>query len=134
MNYKHLLANEVPSWANLTAQIAANRAARVLKLPEPRIQWVKWVRPGLREQSAGWVNKDIENTIFLTIDWAQIYGVKQLRGLVYHESRHLWQVQNFYLTTLDERRKAENDANKFVFDQLGILMKLHMWWDGDEYD
>lgn len=125
---KHLLQSEVPSWADLTAQIATKRAARSLKLPVPNIQWIK---TNLYERRAGWVNQDIRNTIFLSLKWARDNGVKQLQGLIYHEVRHLWQTRHCYLTELDERRKAENDANKFVFEKLGILLHLEMWWEHD---
>ena len=116
---------------NLTAMIAAHRAARALKLPTPRVQWVK-TDPD--DHRAGWADKDIENTIFLSIDWAQRNGVKQLQGLTYHETRHLWQNAHGYFTELRDRRRAENDANRFVFDQLGILLKLTMWWETEHYD
>ncbi len=128
---KHLPQSEVPYWARSVAQFAARESSEDLDLYVPRIQWVKTDRS---DDRAGWVDRDLPDHIFLSLRWAEENGALQTAGLVLHENRHRWQAKHSKFTEHNECRKAENDANKFVFDQLGILMKLQMWWDGDDYD
>lgn len=127
---KHLLQNEVPSWARCAVKIAAKKAESVLYLPMTRVQWIS---PGLHEQRAGWVNKDIRNTVFLNLAWVKENGPLQAKALACHEIKHLAQRRHepdHYRGSLG-RKLAEIDANSFAREVVGIAPNILSW---REYD
>jgi hypothetical protein len=127
---KHLLQSEAPLWARSAARIATRDVASILDLPVPRVRWVECDENEIR---AGWVDSDKPNTIFLSLGWARRNGPRQVRGLIYHEARHLWQRKHSRYTTRYDRLAAENDANSFVRQQLSMTPNLTMWYETDDY-
>lgn len=128
---KHLVSSEAPMWARSAVRIATRDVALILGLPVPRVQWVKCNE---HEHRAGWVDSDKSGMIFLSLGWARENGPRQVRGLIYHEARHLFQRKHSLYTSHYERREAENDANSFVRQQLCMVLDLMYWWEGDDYD
>jgi hypothetical protein len=123
--YKRIPSSEAPRWAHMAAKDAAAEVAKILGLVDIHVQWIKR-RPG--ERRAGWVDQDIPGVIHIAVDWAKAHDAKNVRGLIYHEGRHLWQAKN--IRHYGDRKEEEEDAQRFCMQYLGFapdILDYYQW-------
>jgi hypothetical protein len=109
-----------PDWMKKAARRAANEAAADLGLPRVFIEY--WEPDGPHAMKmAAWANKPLDvNDQHWSINLvpSKLKDEDQLRCVVFHECRHLWQDKHVVYTDL---QRAENDANEYSYQKTRII-------------
>jgi hypothetical protein len=119
---KALATFEVPESLRKRAEYTLNQAEKALGITLSLRWWTEGVGG-----AAGWVEWDDTNRINLSLEWAQRASSKDLMYVVFHESRHVYQHIKTGWMNLEQ---GEEDADRFVYQELGILPEsVRMYWE-----
>jgi hypothetical protein len=128
-------AEDVPVELRLNVEKYAREAAGKLGLPAPTIAWheaapddASWYAWASCQADIGQTNiRYLENVIHIKVPDCAALALEDVRTVVYHECRHLWQIITGTFTGPDIREK---DADEWVITETGYVSRiLHKTWN-----
>src|SRR5690554_6272804 len=111
MSHTRAAVDAIPEAKRRIAERAAHDAAAKLGMPTPRVVWWK------EGPSDGWVDWRAQESDGV-VNILACVRASMVRGIVFHEARHLWQdITGRYFCDM---ARAEEDAEAWTYRQTGV--------------
>lgn len=126
--HRAALGSAAPPHLRRAAEDAAREAGVELGLGELHLRWWRLDRARPAVRHLGWVDREEPGVINLSVDAIRdTCTPAEVRAVVFHEARHLWQEKN--TRYLGDRMRAERDANEFALRTSGVLAPIRDHWE-----